>query len=171
MVLSLHQQFQSEACEEALTRLTVLMGRRAPGKRVQPAGQPPSSSPPLLCEPRSPCVPEEMAHISLLLVLLAVQLFAPIHLPPETTGRGNEEGEPSEREGSQGPGARGGAKGHQDLGVSVRAPEPGGSQSFDMLANVCPNSYVHQSNLAQSGVLTGWQAGGPSLATKTECHT
>ena len=39
------------------------------------------------------CVPEEMAHTSLPLVLLAVRLFAPIHLPPEATGRGNEEGE------------------------------------------------------------------------------
>lgn len=108
---------------------TVLCGPQGPWETAVPAGQPPSSSLPqnrcLLC------VPEEMAHISLPLVLLAVQLFAPIHLPPETTGRGNEEGELI-RKGREAR-AQGGKwvepKGIGDVGVSVRAPEPGGSQS------------------------------------------
>ena len=113
-------------------------GRRGPGKRSQPAGQPPSSSLLLFVNHALLCVPEEMAHISLPLVPLAVQLFAPIHLPPETTGRGNEEGELIQKGRKPGPRVRGGAKGHRGFRCARQAPRARGFSVLDMLANVCP---------------------------------
>lgn len=77
----------------------------------------------------------------------------------------------SEREGSQGPGRGVEPKGIGDLGVSVRAPEPGGSQSLICLQMCVQNSYVHQSNLAQSECLLAGRQGALVQATKTECHT
>lgn len=83
-------------------------------------------------------VPEEMAHISLSLVLPAVQLFAPIHLPPEATGKGNEEGELIRKGRKPGPRVRGGAKGHRGFSCERGAPGASGFSILDMLANVYP---------------------------------
>lgn len=116
------------------------------------------------------CVPEEMAHISLPLVLLAAQLFAPIHLPPEATGRGNEEGELIREGRKPGPRVRVEPKGIRDLGVSVGPPEPGGSQSLMCLQTCIQNSYVHQSNLVQSKCLLAGRQGALVRAAKTEHH-
>ena len=102
------------------------------------ASQPPCSSLLPFMNRTLLCVPEEMAHISLPLVLRAVQLFAPIHLPPEATGRGNEEGELIRKGRKPGPRVRGGAKGHQGFRCERGAPGARGFTILDMLANVYP---------------------------------
>ena len=76
----------------------------------------------------------------------------------------------SKREGSQGPGWGVEPKGIGDLGVRVRPPEPGGSQSLICL-QMCVQNYDHQSNLAQSECLLAGRQGALVQATKTECHT
>ena len=72
-------------------------------------------------------VPQEIAHISLPLVLAGSAAVCPVHLPSEATGRGNEEGELMGKGSKAARGAE--PKGIIYLGESVGPSPTEGSQS------------------------------------------
>lgn len=133
------KRFQSEACENAFTVTAVLCRPEGPWG-LKPARWPasPSSSLLLFVNRALLCVPEEMAHISLPLVLLAVQLFAPFTCLLRPQGEEMRRVGSSEKGRKPGPRARGGAKGHRGFRCERQGPHRArGSQSM-MYLQMCP---------------------------------